>query len=52
MENAITSTTTNGTKSSTMWDYEAPQYCDFSSADTFAEADPNVDKFFCKYRSV
>lgn len=29
-----------------MWEYEAPQYCDFSSADTFVDNDPTVDQFF------
>lgn len=40
------STVTAGDNSKAMWEYEAPQYCDFSSADTFVDTDPTVDKFF------
>ena len=38
----------NTNKSSEMWDYEAPQYCDFSDKQTFAD-NPEDDKFFCMF---
>ena len=44
------STVTAGDNSKAMWEYEAPQYCDFSSADTFVDTDPTVDKFFRKWK--
>lgn len=28
-----------------IWEYEAPQYCDFSATETFGP-DPESDKFF------
>lgn len=47
-----TVTATAGDNSKAMWEYEAPQYCDFSSADTFVDTDPTVDKFFRKWRGA
>ena len=43
-----TDATSKNPKSAAMWEYEAPQYCDFSAPDTFVANDPNMDKFFCK----
>lgn len=37
----------NAGNANAAWEYEAPQYCDFESMNTF-EADPESDKFFSK----